>query len=231
MSCAFADLDGAYVLGSLSPVERAEFERHLAGCEACARSVRELAGLPGLLAKVPVDVLERPAPAEPVPVTLLPALVTAAQRRQRRRTTWVAGLAAAAVAAVTVVSTALVTVALDDGPRSAGPSAVETTAPAQRLRSVGHSSATGWVSLTPVAWGTRLDLTCEYAAYEYGGLGATVYELLVRTTDGRSEEAATWRAVPGKEMHVTGATSAGPEEIASVVVRTSDGHAVLRLAP
>ncbi len=34
---------GAYVLHALSSAERAEFERHLAACEACTQEVRELA--------------------------------------------------------------------------------------------------------------------------------------------------------------------------------------------
>ena len=51
MSCEFAHHDGAYVLGSLSPADRSAFERHLAGCADCALGVRELAGLPGLLAQ------------------------------------------------------------------------------------------------------------------------------------------------------------------------------------
>ena len=47
--------DAAYVLGALSPVERREFEEHLAGCPTCQAAVSELAGLPGLLAQVAPD--------------------------------------------------------------------------------------------------------------------------------------------------------------------------------
>lgn len=230
MSCTLAHLDGSYVLGSLAPAERSDFERHLARCDECARSVREMAGLPGLLARVPVDVLERPVAVQPLPATLLPALVAAAEHDQRRRTTRVAGLAAAAVAVVALGTAGIVTALDHDPDGAAAPTAAVSTAPPQRLRSLGSYSATGWISLTPVGWGTRLDLTCEYE-HEYGGSGGTTYVLLVRTTDGRVEEAATWRALPGKEMHVTGASSVSPDDIASVVVRTSDGHPVLRLTP
>ena len=45
---------------------------------SCAQSVRELAGLPGLLARVPVEHRRsRQLPIEPVPDTVLPALVAA----------------------------------------------------------------------------------------------------------------------------------------------------------
>lgn len=48
----FADWDGAYVLGALSTEDRRAFEMHMAACAACRQAVAELAGLPGLLAKV-----------------------------------------------------------------------------------------------------------------------------------------------------------------------------------
>ena len=122
MSCEFATLDAAYVLGSLAPAERADYERHLRTCEECARSVRELAGLPGLLARVPADVLEPSAGREPVPATLLPALVAAAERHQRRRTIRTALLAAAAVAVIATGSAVVAASLGDDDKTSASSS-------------------------------------------------------------------------------------------------------------
>ena len=84
MTCGFAHFDAVYVLGALAPSERLDFERHLAGCAECSRSVRQLAGLPGLLAHVHMDELE-PADGPPLPSTLLPSLVREVQRTQRRR--------------------------------------------------------------------------------------------------------------------------------------------------
>ena len=60
MTCQFAHDDAVYVLGSLAASERADYERHLSECAECSRSVRELAGLPGLMARVPREVLESP---------------------------------------------------------------------------------------------------------------------------------------------------------------------------
>ena len=101
MSCSYATWDGAYVLGSLSPSDRREFESHLAGCDACSRAVRDLAGLPGLLGRLDPEVFDEGEP-EPVPDTLLPRLVDAMHRGQRRRTWLTAGLAAAAAVVVTM---------------------------------------------------------------------------------------------------------------------------------
>jgi predicted ChrR family anti-sigma factor len=44
------DRAAAYALGSLSPVESAEFEEHLHACEACRREVESLQGVLGELA-------------------------------------------------------------------------------------------------------------------------------------------------------------------------------------
>lgn len=226
MSCNYATWDAAYVLGSLSPTERAEFESHLSGCEECARAVRELAGLPGLLARVPADVAtpER----EPVPATLLPGLVGAARKDQRRRVVRTSLVAAAAVAAIAAGSVGVAAVVGDDDVPAADPPAIATADPEQ-LHAVGTSTSTGWVSLTSVDWGTRLDLTCTYQTAPGYGSGPYAYVLVVRTSDGRLEETATWDAIPGKELHVTGAASVQPEDITAVEVQTLDGHPVLRL--
>ena len=48
-------------------------------------------------------------------------------------------------------------------------------------------------------------------------------------TDGAVEQVATWKALPGKTMHLTGATALDTDHIASVEVRTADGRPVLEL--
>ncbi|HEV7624101.1 MAG TPA: zf-HC2 domain-containing protein, partial [Amnibacterium sp.] len=52
----YTEWDGAYVLGALSSGERLEFEAHLEQCDDCAGRVGELAGMPGVLAR-----LDRPS--------------------------------------------------------------------------------------------------------------------------------------------------------------------------
>lgn len=220
--CPFAMDDAAYVLGSLSPAERKEFEAHLPGCEECSLAVRNLAGLPGLLGRLDADVFDGPA-IEPVPDTLLPRLSRAVRRQQHRRTWLTAGVAAAVAAAISVGG-----VVAFDHPDSTTPVAV---APVGRpMTQVGSDPMTADVALTPVAWGTRLDLTCSYPtprgnpAYEGGA-----YALVVHTADGGSERVATWRGLPGKTMHLSGATAAPTSDITSVDVVHLDGGAVLSL--
>ncbi|WP_316292999.1 anti-sigma factor family protein, partial [Clavibacter michiganensis] len=80
--------DAAYVLGSLSATDRALFEAHLEGCDACMRSLAELSGLPGVLRMLPVEeaiaLMDEPeAPAVPQPIA--PAQDAPGHRVPRRR--------------------------------------------------------------------------------------------------------------------------------------------------
>ena len=111
--CGHEHEDGAYVLGALSPEERVAFERHLPDCAECARSVRELAGLPGLLARVPVEIVDPELEPLPVPETLLPAVVRQARQSQRRRR-WVTSALVAAAAAIAIGAVGVSTLGGDD---------------------------------------------------------------------------------------------------------------------
>ncbi len=178
MSCDFTQDDGSYVLGALSPAERQAFEEHLAGCAECARSVRELAGLPGLLARVDPDVLDSPPVGDPVPDTLLPSLVRHARRSQRRRMLATAGVAAAAAAAHGPGCRGGHRRFDDDAPPAAAPSATPSVPASQTMSPVGHAAVRGSLAFTSVLWGTKLDLTCSYnGGNEYGAAPARAAHL------------------------------------------------------
>ena len=227
MTCGFAHLDGAYVLGALSPEERLDFERHLTTCDSCSAAVRDFAGLPGLLAQVSPEVVESPQEPEPVPDTLLPTLVKEVRRTQHRRR-WTVGLAAAAaVVALGAGTVAVVAVTGDDSP---APTATPTIAPAHEMEQVDQTGVWGEVSLTSVLWGTRLDLTCSYdepnSPYPDGG---HTYALVLHTRDGGTERVATWKGLAGKTMHLTGATALTTDQILDVQVQDAAGHPLLEL--
>lgn len=230
MSCDFAHDDAAYVLGALSPTERLEFERHLETCDACTRSVRSLAGMPGLLDRIDASVLENPPDDPPLPSTLLPALNRAVEDRRRRRTAVVVGLAAAA--AVTALAVPVVLTRGDDAPPVSGPgtsssAVVETRA----MKPVGEVPIQATLGLEAVTWGTRMLITCTYDRkwVDVELPGEVDYLLFVTTEDGRTEQVGSWRSVDGTTMEVPAATSVGRDDIADVEVRTTDGRVVLRL--
>lgn len=221
---AFSRYDAAYVLGALTPADRQAFEEHLESCECCQRAVAEVAGLPGLLARVdPADLesAEDAASPGPVPETLLPRLLGEVKRSQQRRRTWAVASAAAAAAAVVAVG---VTVGNGDGPgQPPAPVAGQT------MTQVDQSRLSAQLAMEDVAWGTRLSITCTYTAGRYDGGEAPAYALVVTTRDG-AEQVATWRAVVGKPTTVVAATASRSSEITSVEVRTTRGEPVLRLA-
>ncbi len=232
-TCEHEHEDGAYILGALSPEDRAAFERHLPGCPTCAQSVRELAGLPGLLARVPVEILDPKQLPTPVPDTLLPALVRRVRRSQRRRA-WVTGGLVAAAAAIAIGAVGVATMGDDETPPTAVPTAGPTTAAPLVMLPVGAEPISGSVSLTQVGWGTRLDLTCSYSdkdseGHPYHDEAPPTYAMYVTRTDGSSEQVASWKGLPGKTMHLAAATAADAADVVNVEVRSSTGATVLEL--
>lgn len=227
MSCDFGHQDGVYVLGALSSSERMAFEQHLADCPGCARAVRQLAGLPGLLARVDASVLESVPAAVPVPETLLPRLV-ADVRRSRRRRGVVTGTVAAAALLVAGVVPVAVSHTLSDEPPQAAPAGLPS---GRTMVALGGAPVRATIAFDSVAWGTRLDLACTYAPRpdQYALPEVATYVLVVMTRDGRTEQVGTWRSIGGRTMRLAAATSVRRADIASVEVRTTSGRRVLEL--
>ena len=173
-----------------------------------------------------------PAPAvEPVPATLLPSLVREVGRVRRRRLLATVGVAAAAAVAVGAVVVA--GLGNDSTPSAAPPASTPSSASpvGQSMMPVGHVPVTATLAFTPVGWGTRIDLTCDYEPGREGyQLPKTAtYGLFVVNRDGRAEQVGTWKAIDGKTMHFSAGTAASRSDIKDVEVRTLDGLPVLRL--
>jgi hypothetical protein len=235
VTCPFGHDDAAYVLGALSPTQRLAFERHLAGCDECNRAVREVAGLPGLLARVDASVLEQEPIDEPLPETLLPSLSREVRRSRRRRTFIMAGTSAA-VAAVLVGGAGLALAQLDDD----GAGAPETSGVSERppvtaheMEAVGEVPVRAEVRLEPVTWGTRVDLTCTYEpdSVTFELPPAVDYTLFVKDRAGHTEQLGSWRSRAGGPMRIVAATATRAADLSSVEVRTPRGDTVLHLAP
>jgi hypothetical protein len=215
MTDDYRDWDAAYLLGSLSPAERREFEEHLAGCSECSAAVAELAAMPALLSKVPVEELE---PAEPLPVSVLPRLVTAARRHRTRVRTLTTGLVVAAAAAAAVL-TLVVPPLL---PASPGSRVTELT-----LSQVVPSDLSADIRLVAHEWGTSVDMSCRYSpGGGYGEPGAA-YALYVTDTAGHESQLATWTVRPGRTVEPSGTTSLAIDQIRSVDIRSVASGAIL----
>jgi anti-sigma factor RsiW len=202
--------DGAYVLGALSPADRAEFEAHLADCAACREAVAELSPAVSLLSRLHGDDVAGMT-AEPDPAAAKLLDIARARRRTRRRRVWTAvGIAAALAIAVPVGAVAL-------APRPAVSVALDQ---------VLDVPVDATVDLTPVAWGTRVDMECEYGA-DAPDEGWT-YVLAVIGADGTEADLSTWRVEPGRTARLSAGTALALDDIRAVEIRTESGDVLLR---
>jgi hypothetical protein len=228
MTCEHALEDGAYVLGALSPAERAEFERHLSGCASCRESVANLAVLPGLLGRLDparaVALREDQAPVA-IPATVLQRVLTAAgrQRRRARRRRIVLATTLAAVVMVLLVGVGVAVHLRDVQPSP--PIAMSAMRPASaEWIPVGAD-----VGVVPDAGGSRLVMTCWYAS---GYEGRWVLRLVViPRAGGDAETIGTWTADPGAKVTVSGRTHLTPDEIGRVELRRWDNTTLLWWTP
>ena len=222
----YAMWDAAYVLGSLSPSDRLEFEAHLSVCPLCREAVAELSGMPALLSKLDSDTVAAinvaDQTAEPLATApdLLPSLLFAV-RRQRHRSrvmTWSASAAAAAVLAIGV----FVGVA-NHSPTSAPPQASVSALP---MAQIGTKELASTVSFSSQNWGTVIDLRCVCLAPVYAHHDRLA--MVVVNRDGTHTQLATWVADPGHTATPGGSISTPVGQIAAVqVVSADNGHVLL----
>jgi hypothetical protein len=218
----YAEWDAAYVLGALSSADRRDFEEHLRSCEECTENVAALAGIPGLLARIPrndgLALLDAPTPPsvhEKVPATLLPRLELAVHRDRRRRRagTWalVAGAAAAGVIGALTV------------PPLLNQPAESVTA---ELEAVDDIPLTAGIELTSAGAGTQIDMWCNYP-YGTGDGQEHGYDLYVIDAAGEEQRVSTWWSRAGQSVDITATVGIATDDIEIVEVRSTDDGKVL----
>ncbi|QWS33114.1 zf-HC2 domain-containing protein [Curtobacterium aetherium] len=217
----YAEWDAAYVLGSLPPAERLEYERHLETCDACRSAVAELAGLPGLLGRLPADAAVEIAEPDGRPVTgadsTLASVAHRVRRRRRRRRVVVGVTAGAAV--VLAVFAGLGVGLRADGPQTGSTEAARSAPASDRIALTGRSGFDVDLAVSTESWGTRFDWGCSYGGRDWSADGSVMYDLVVVRTDGTDERVASWTAA-GREARGLSATTDVPRtDIASVEVR------------
>ena len=215
----FVHWDGAYVLGALSPAERDTFEEHLVTCSACRARVDEIIGLPAVLADL--GAADFQAELEPVPETLLPRLLRAADVKRRRSRVLVGGLmtvAAACVAALVLVVTL---------PGSSSQSG-RTSATWLSMRSMSSQMPlTAAVRLVSKDFGTEVDVRCKYL--EGPSNQSPPYTLVVYNKAHAEQHIGWWTLTGGKEETFPTPSSWARSQIAKVSIELADGTPVLTL--
>jgi hypothetical protein len=187
---------GVYVLGAAEPAERALVRMHVAWCRDCREELSALAGLPGLLRRVPADEAERffaskadaagqadlAGPADPLAGSALPRLLSRTARTRRIRRWQAAAATAAAVAAATVSG-----VAASGGFGGPGSIPWETFSARNAVTLV---SAT--VRYAPAPWGARVEVRVR------GIAPGTPCQLRVTGPLGQIRIAGSWTIVRGE---------------------------------
>jgi anti-sigma factor RsiW len=219
----YAMWDAAYVLGSLSAVDRREFEAHMANCPACREAVGELSGVPALLSQLDRDEVAAIAEsssssATPVSPELLPSLLATVRWRRRRTrvTTWVASSAAAVVLGIGVFVGV-------QGHSSTPAQQVATSV--QPMSQVGTTLLTSTVSLSNQHWGTFINMKCVCLAPP--AAHHDTLAMVVVGRDGSQTRLATWVAEPGHTATPAGSISTPVDQIAAVQVVSADTGQVL----
>jgi hypothetical protein len=197
---------GAYVLDALEPGEQLRMAKHVQECPACAETVRELEGLPRLLAAVPTP---GEAPVAPVPSELayerFRRSATQPEPQRRRGKRWWVAVAAAALLVAGAVTGAVVVLSPD-------PTVVEGT------QNGVHATA----SYLPANDGTSVSLELEGLQ-----LGQWCELLAVDEAGNHVPADKPWKVTYSGPYHWSGWIDIPPEDVAWFVVRDGDGATVI----
>ncbi|WP_062995042.1 anti-sigma factor family protein [Nocardia mikamii] len=158
----------------------------------------------------------RTEPQEP------PASLAAARERKRSRSgPWLGLAGAVAAAAAAVAITIPITVAHTE---HNNPPTAEQVVTERQMDQVIPSPITANFTLTQLRSGTRVNMSCNYASSDtdYTWDGA----LWVVHTDGTQSMVAQWTAHPGQTVTADGITSAAPDQIRSVEIRSTTTNQV-----
>jgi len=223
----YVEWDAAYVLGSLPPDERLEYEQHLETCARCTAAVAELVGLPGLLAKLPADqaveIAEPDGRHDTRPESTLASVAHRVRHRRRRRRVWVAATAGLAVVAAVLGGLAVGTAADRGGAVQAG-APVRSSSPTvpgsgDRYTMTGAQGLDVDLAVSGEQWGTRFDWGCSYGGREWSADGSVMYDLVVVRTDGSVQTVASWSAAGAEARGLSASTDIPRDDIAEVQVR------------
>ncbi|GAA1587034.1 anti-sigma factor family protein [Actinoplanes couchii] len=231
MRCEDGHDDAAYVLGALSPIERAAYENHLATCSFCREAVADLAQVPDMLDRLDAEEFER---------LLDPDLFThegarrsadrrprvgngqpAVKRSKRLRTR----IASTAVAAVLVLGIGGGVVAWGLNPSGTdGP----PLGPAIAMTAVENGSPiAATIRITSTPGGSRVEMHCQYSTT---GKPYT-FRLIAYGPDEQSEQLGSWLAQPGADFLMPAATHFAQGSLSRLELVRYDGKVMLVYEP
>jgi hypothetical protein len=214
MTCPVTVRLGVYALGAADAAERMLVESHLSTCQACRDELARLAPLPGLLARVPLNLLR----ADPPPAGLHgrepAARITRARNTRARNARASAGRlrSVAGVAAAAMLGAAGGLWLAQPGASQKAASSTPAAITLSGANPVTHVRVT--VTLTGASWGTSIRLLAR-------GLPLNqACRLIVRSRTGGTETAGTWDAWRAGPVSIPASVGWRPADIASLQVTT-----------
>jgi hypothetical protein len=234
MRCTKTVEAGAYVLGALSPAERAGYERHMAGCVECREEVAELAVLPGLLGRLDagtaVALADPPVQAPPGILTSTLHTVTTERLRTRRRHRWqLAGTGLAAACLAVVLGLGVGTFVRGEAPPPPAAPVLAQMTPVNGdvpvVAMVGYAAGHG---------GTDVQLLCRYETAPPYGRVWTISLMAYPRGDGPSVLVTSWPVGPGYNDTADvfpGHVSLAPQDIDRFEIVRADGTPLLMYRP
>ena len=205
MRCEHEHDDGAYVLGALSPAERAAYEQHLATCSFCREAVADISTLPDLLSRLDAKEFAKlldPTLTEPAhPGASLRDMAAPSATRGRRRKNLRVRVLSTAAAAVFVLLIGIGVVAWTrDAPVPGAP----PVGPAVAMTPVEDPSPiTATLRLTGTTGGTRVQMVCSYSRT---ATRPNTFRLMAYGPDEEQEQIGSWQAAPGAEFPMEAVT-------------------------
>jgi hypothetical protein len=222
---------GAYVLGALTPADRAAYERHLATCAECRDEVAELAVLPGLLSRLDAETAVALAePPEPAPRSILTktlAAASASRVKERRRHRWALAGSGLAAAFLAVLLGFGVTTAVTGGSKPPAQPVM-----AQMTPTSADDGIIALVGLSTAAdHGTDIKLLCLYEQSSPYGKAWNVYPLIYQRGNPTPIKLSPWQ-VGGPNSDNTAKTfdlhtALAPGDIDKVVLANDAGDTLL----
>ncbi len=217
MRCEDGHDDAAYVLGALSPAERAAYEHHLATCSFCREAVADLSRVPDMLDRLDADEFAK---------LLDPSLTAAPSARSRKP------VRAFPVRMVSTLAAALLIVVLGGGAavwliNRPAPGSTESGRAVTMTAVEPQTPISATIRLVGTSGGTKVEMLCRYAE---SGKPYT-FRLVAYGPDDQNEQLGSWMAQPGAEFRMQGSTHFSVESLDRLELVRFDDKVMLTYKP